>query len=97
MGTYSEKPVQTTRRRIAARFLALAVACASGCARVTLVPEGALIRIGPSTSARVYVYANGAWELSENRVPIPEGWYIVPPSFVEEADNESKVETSRQR
>lgn len=97
MGTCSEKIARPTRRRIAVRFLALGVACANGCAHVTLVTEGAPIRIGPSTSARVYVYANGVWELSANRVAIPEGWYVVPPSFVEEADDESAIETSRKR
>jgi len=27
---------------------------------------------------------DGEWTLSTNRVEIPEGWYCVPPSFVEE-------------
>lgn len=26
---------------------------------------------------------DGKWTLSDNRVEIPEGWYIVPPSFVD--------------
>jgi hypothetical protein len=27
---------------------------------------------------------DGKWELCANCVEIPEGWYCVPPSFVEE-------------
>lgn len=26
---------------------------------------------------------DGEWELGANCVEIPEGWYLVPPSFVE--------------
>ena len=65
-------------------FAALAVGFASGCSRTVLVPESSPIRIGPETTARVYARDGGEWVLSENRVTIPEGWYCVPPSFVEE-------------
>jgi hypothetical protein len=41
------------------------------------------MRIGPETAARVYCLDQGEWVLSENRVMIPEGWYLVPPSYVE--------------
>jgi hypothetical protein len=50
---------------------------------VTLVSEGAPIRVGPETKARVYVYEDGQWVLSSNQVIVPEGWYCVPPSYVE--------------
>jgi hypothetical protein len=54
-----------------------------------LVPESAPIRIGPETRARVYAVdpESKLWRLSENRVEIPEGWYCVPPSFVEDEDD----------
>lgn len=66
---------------------ALATAFASGCAaRTVLVPESAPIRIGPETRARVYVRVDGEWILGDNRVTVPEGWYAVPPSFVEAAE-----------
>lgn len=65
-------------------FAALVLAFASGCSRTVLVPESSPIRIGPETRARVYALDGGEWVLSENRVEIPEGWYCVPPSFVEE-------------
>lgn len=77
------------RLLIAALFAAAALAYAGGCARTVLVPESAPIRIGPETRARVYAVdpESKQWRLSENRVEIPEGWYCVPPSFVEdEAD-----------
>ena len=65
-------------------FAALANAFAAGCSRTVLVPEGSPFRIGPETKARVYARDGGEWVLSENRVAIPEGWYCVPPSFVED-------------
>ena len=67
-------------------FAALALAFASGCSRTVLVPESSPIRIGPATEARVYTRVGDEWVLSENRVEIPEGWYCVPPSFVEEKE-----------
>jgi len=57
---------------------------ASGCTRTVLVPEASPIRIGPETRARIYAMTDGKWELGANCVEIPEGWYCVPPSFVEE-------------
>ena len=76
------------RLLIAALFAVLAVAYASGCTRTILVPESSPVRIGPRTEARVYAVdpASKEWRLSENKVAIPEGWYCVPPSFVEDAD-----------
>ena len=67
-------------------FVALALASASGCGgnRTVFIPEDSPIRVGPSTTARVYTYENGQWVLSGNRVTIPEGWYCVPPSFVKD-------------
>lgn len=65
-------------------FAGLVLGFASGCSRTVLVPESSPIRIGPETRARVYALDGGEWVLSENRVEIPEGWYCVPPSFVEE-------------
>lgn len=61
----------------------LATALLSGCARTVLVAEGSPLRTGPATQARVYARVDGEWVLSENRVEVPEGWYLVPPSFVE--------------
>jgi len=73
------------QRKIRTYSVALAVASASGCGpRTVLVPESSPIRVGPGVSGRVYVREAGEWTLSANEVEIPEGTYIVPPSYVEE-------------
>jgi len=64
-------------------FAALVVACASGCGRTVFVHESTPMRVGPMSKTRVYHRIAGEWVLSANPVPIPEGWYLVPPSFVE--------------
>lgn len=68
---------------LATASLLLVLVYASGCTRAVLVPEASPIRIGPATRAQIYVMIDGEWELSGNTVTIPEGWYCVPPSFVE--------------
>jgi hypothetical protein len=42
------------------------------------------MRTGPNSAIKVYHRINGEWTLSQNRITIPEGWYLVPPSFVKE-------------
>jgi hypothetical protein len=69
---------------IAAVCIALAIAFASGCSRAVLVSESSPIRIGPNTRTRVYTKTDDGWRLSDNDVVVPEGWYCVPPSYVEE-------------
>lgn len=67
-------------------FAVLVLGFASGCGnnRTVFVPEDSPMRLGPNSSARVWVRVNGQWELSANRINIPEGWYIVPSSYVDE-------------
>lgn len=65
-------------------LLVLAVAFAGGCARTVLVPESSPFRIGPETRARIYTMTDGEWRLSDGAVTVPEGWYCVPPSYVED-------------
>lgn len=65
-------------------FAVPALAFAAGCNRTVLVPESSPIRVGPSARMQVYTLRNGEWILSDNKVTVPEGWYMVPPSFVEE-------------
>lgn len=73
------------QRKIRTYSVALALAFASGCGpRTILVPESSPIRVGPGVSGRVYVREAGEWTLSANKVEIPEGTYIVPPSYVDE-------------
>jgi hypothetical protein len=64
--------------------LAAALAFASGCTRTVLVSEASPIRTGPSVKGKVYTKTADGWQLGDNEVKIPEGWYCVPPSFVEE-------------
>lgn len=49
-----------------------------------LVKSGSPVRVGPNTHARVYALVDGEWQLSDNSPEIPEGWYLVPPEFVED-------------
>lgn len=60
----------------------LVLALMLGCSRTVLVSEGSPVRMGPDATARVYALVDGEWQLSQNKVTVPEGWYLVPPSFV---------------
>ncbi len=51
----------------------------AGCTgpRVVFLPAAeAPVRAGPDMTGRVYVWTGATWELSRNRVEIPEGFYI---------------------
>jgi hypothetical protein len=71
---------------IALLFAVLALALMSGCARTVLVEEGSLLRVGPDAKIRVWYRLEGEWRESGTTLAIPEGWYLVPPSFVSEDD-----------
>jgi len=73
---------------IAILFAVLVLAFASGCGnnRTVFVPEDSPMRLGPDVRARVWVRVDGTWVLSGNQVGLPEGWYIVPSSYVEEEE-----------
>jgi len=62
----------------------LVIAFATGCGgnRTVFVPEASPMRTGPDSRIKVYHRVAGEWTLSENKILIPEGWYLVPPSFV---------------
>ena len=64
-------------------LIGLPLLCVPGCSRTILVPESSPIRIGKDCRSRVYTMVEGEWIESANTVQIPEGWYCVPPSFVE--------------
>lgn len=68
---------------LAIASLLLALVFASGCTRTVLVTESSPVRIGPDARARVYALVGGEWILSDNTVGLEEGWYLVPPSFVD--------------
>lgn len=73
-----------TRSATALSCAAVLAVYATGCARTVFVSESTPMRIGPMVTGRIYHRIAGEWVLSQNAVPIPEGWYLVPPSFVEE-------------
>ena len=53
--------------------------CATGARVVFIDSDAALIRIGPKTEGYVYyLNAKGEWELSGNKVKIPEGFFAGP-------------------
>ena len=60
----------------------LVVLCASGCARTVLVPDGSPMRSAKLTGT-VLQRIDGEW-VESGQVEIPEGWYLVPPRFVED-------------
>lgn len=71
-------------------FVVLVIASASGCGnnRTIFVPEDSPMRLGPDVRARVWVRVDGSkeWVLSGNTVPLPEGYWIVPTSYVTEKE-----------
>jgi hypothetical protein len=66
-------------------FVALGLVSLFGCTRTVLVQEGSPLRIGPNNATHVYARVDGEWQLSPNKVAIPEGWYLVPPSYVDDS------------
>lgn len=64
-------------------FVALVLVYATGCNRAVLIKESSPMRTGPDCRTQVYMLIDGKWTLSDNRIEIPEGWYVVPPSFVD--------------
>jgi len=72
---------------IALLSVVLVIGFAAGCGnRTVFVPEDSPMRIGEPGGVRMRVYhrVNGEWVLSGNKITIPEGWYMVPPSYVSE-------------
>lgn len=84
-GASSAGALRKMRRASLMTCAALVLACACGCSRTVLVNESSPIRIG-QVRGTVYASVDGEWRLSENAVSIPEGWYCVPPSFMDAID-----------
>lgn len=76
-----KQPAQQSHKTASQLILSLLILCVSGCAnpRVVLVPPGEVIKVGPDIKGRVYVNTDKGWQLSDNKVTIPEGWYVLPP------------------
>jgi len=56
------------------------VACASGCVRqrVVLVPPGEPVQLAEDVKAFIYIEVKGERIKSEQRVILPEGWWVLP-------------------
>lgn len=60
----------------------LATSWSAGCGRTVLVSEDSPMRVGPDVRGKVYTLQEGEWTISDDKIIYPEGWYLVPPSFV---------------
>jgi hypothetical protein len=53
--------------------------CLTSGKRVVFIPTSdALVRLGPDVTGHVYHWTGTEWELSKNRVTLPEGWLAGP-------------------
>ena len=49
-----------------------------GCGSTKVVfvdTQSQMVRIGPDVTGKVYVFKDGQWVLSKNKMKLPEGWY----------------------
>ena len=53
--------------------------CLTSGKKVVFIPTSdTLVRLGPKVTGRVYYWTGKEWELSKNRVTLPEGWLAGP-------------------
>ena len=53
--------------------------CLTSGTRVVFIPTSdTLVRLGPDVQGHVYYWTGTEWELSKNRVTLPEGWLAGP-------------------
>lgn len=53
----------------------------TGCATartVTLDSNEDVVRLGPDVRGHVYFYSDGKWQLTGDKINLPEGWYAGP-------------------
>jgi len=74
------------RPLIALGCVVAVLAFASGCGRTVLIPEAAVLRVASDVKGHVYLWneTDHEWQMSARQIAYPEGWYLVPPSYVEE-------------
>jgi len=76
-------------------LIASAMLGLTGCggSRVVFVPNSdGLVRLGPDVRGHVYVWNGSMWELSANKVDLPEGWYA---GSVDVEETQSTVSVAR--
>ena len=83
-GLHAKARKRKTLTAMIAFCVALVAGLEIGCTRAVLVPESSPVRIGPETRCHIYILENGEWIISDNEVILPECWYCVPPSYVED-------------
>jgi len=70
------------RRCLLTATLTAALALSAGCelikTRVVMIPPGEPVQLAEPVSAHIYVQVEGRREKSENRVTLPEGWWVLP-------------------
>lgn len=76
-------PLHPLRRQLLLVFLLLlgtlgTSGCLSGKRVVFISNNDALVRLGPDVKGHVYHWTGTEWELSQNRVTLPEGWMAGP-------------------
>jgi len=65
------------RRCGMALFTLMLIGSATGCGGTrVLLPESGVVRAGPDVRGRVYQWTGTEWELSRNKVQVPEGWWM---------------------
>jgi hypothetical protein len=62
-------------------YAGLVILCACGCSRTVIVDDGSPMRVGKATGT-VLQRIDGEW-VESGETTLPEGWYMVPPRFVE--------------
>ena len=78
-----------SQRQLLLLFLAgcvmlLSAGCLTRSKRVVFIePNDTLVRIGPDVKGRLYYWTGEGWELSANKVEIPEGWVAGPMNLPE--------------
>lgn len=53
----------------------------AGCATVRTVTVDSsedVVRLGPDVRGHVYFYRNGQWQMTGDKIDLPEGWYAGP-------------------
>jgi len=62
----------------------LSSGCLTRSKRVVFIePTDTLVRMGPDVRGHVYYWTGEGWELSHNKVEIPEGWVAGPVNLPE--------------
>ena len=68
---------------------AMVIAFATGCTNKKIVAhESAVLRVAPDVRGYAYLWdaETNAWKMSSKMITYPQGWYLVPPAYIEEEE-----------